>query len=63
MIGKGSSGKIYLVEKKSNNKLFAMKIQDKIKIIKNEALEKIKIENQILSQFNHPFLVKLHYSF
>ena len=63
LIGKGASGKIYLAEKNSNKKIFAIKSQNKMDILKKNNLEKIQIEKQILAQFNHPLLVKLHYSF
>lgn len=63
LIGKGSSGKIYLAEKISNKKIFAIKVQNKLHILQNNNLEKIQIEKKILAQFNHPLLVKLHFSF
>lgn len=35
----------------------------KHKIVKSNKIEHIKAEKKILSNFNHPFLVKLYYSF
>ena len=39
-----------------------MKIMKKHKIVKSNKIQHIKAEQKILSNFNHPFLVKLFYS-
>lgn len=62
-MGKGSFGEVYLVEKKSNQKLFAMKVLQKDKIINQNLVRYAKAERDVLSIVNHPFMVKLNYAF
>jgi serine/threonine protein kinase len=63
IIGKGSFGKVFLVEKKSDHKVFAMKSIRKDILIQNDQLESTKLEKEILMKANHPFLVKMMYIF
>ena len=63
LIGKGSFAKVYLVRKKSNQKLFSMKKLNK-PFIKNYKQEQHTINERILlSKMNYPFLVKLYCAF
>ncbi|KAM3145549.1 hypothetical protein pb186bvf_002323 [Paramecium bursaria] len=62
-LGKGSFGVVYLVAKKDDPKqLYAMKVLAKDKI-SSKLLPYVQAEKSILSVVDHPFIVKLHYSF
>lgn len=63
VIGKGSFGKVTLVRKKSDARLYAMKVLAKQNIIKRKQVEHTRTERNVLGRLNHPFIVKLHYAF
>lgn len=63
LLGKGSFGEVYLVEKKDTQEIFAMKALDKNKIAKNNLIKYAMTERNVLSLTNHPFIVKLNYAF
>jgi len=63
MIGKGTFGKVFLVEHASTHKLYAMKCIRKDIILENEQMENIQLEKDILRQIDHPFLVNMEYVF
>ena len=63
LLGKGAFGKVILSQKKSNQKLYAIKILKKKDVIENDQLEHTKAEKAILQHMNHPFLVGLEYAF
>lgn len=63
MIGKGTFGKVYLVEYIKNKEIYAMKCIRKDIIIDNEQFENIKLEKDILFQVEHPFIVNMEYVF
>jgi len=63
VIGKGTFGKVYLVEKKSDGKIYAMKSIRKDIMIENDQIESAKMEKKILLNNKHPFLVKMYYVF
>lgn len=72
LIGKGSFGEVYLVEKKETKILYAMKVLHKSKIMRNNWIFQILgnnltkyalTERNVLSISNHPFIVKLNYAF
>ena len=62
-IGEGSYGKVYLVKENGTDQLFAMKVFNKIKLSKENVEKYVFTERHVLSLLNHPFIVKLHYSF
>ena len=62
-IGKGSYGKVLLVEKKDDKKIYAMKILKKKAMIKRNQVTHIKTERKIMELVDHPFIVKLRYAF
>ena len=62
-LGKGSFGKVYLVQSKEDNSLYAMKVLNKKKIKEKDLIENSKVERIILSTLSFPFIVDLHYSF
>ena len=63
LIGKGSYGKVFLVQKKDDQKIYAMKILKKKAMIKRNQVNHIKTERKIMELIEHPFIVKLIYAF
>ena len=63
LLGEGSFGEVYLVEKKDNHKLFAMKIIAKDKIIAEDLVRYAITERNVMSTIKHPFIVSLCYAF
>ena len=63
VIGRGSFGKVFLVEKKDTKEVFAMKSLRKDVILDYDQVESTKLEKEILQQADHPFLVGMHYVF
>ena len=64
MIGKGSFGKVYMVNHKVENKIYAIKVLSKEAIIRRNEVKHIMTErNVLIKNLKHPFLIGLHYSF
>eukprot|EP01016_Furgasonia_blochmanni_P049640 TRINITY_DN7558_c0_g1_i8.p1 TRINITY_DN7558_c0_g1~~TRINITY_DN7558_c0_g1_i8.p1 ORF type:complete len:192 (-),score=46.58 TRINITY_DN7558_c0_g1_i8:356-931(-) len=64
IVGKGSFGKVILVEKKGvSNKLYAMKILKKDQIERRNQKVHTKAEREILENMESPFIIQLHYAF
>lgn len=63
VLGKGSFGKVFLVEKKDDHNLYAMKSLRKDVILENDQVESTKLEKEILLKAKHPFFVKMAYIF
>ena len=63
VIGKGSYAKVVMVKKIDTNEILALKILKKKKIEKKKKEKYISTERNILIECNHPFIVKLKYSF
>ncbi|KAF0684716.1 Aste57867_23317 [Aphanomyces stellatus] len=63
VIGKGSSGKVTLVRKKDNNKLYAMKMLSKINVNHRNPVEHTRSMRRFQSVAKHPYIVHLHYAF
>ncbi|KAJ1558286.1 hypothetical protein HK096_002505, partial [Nowakowskiella sp. JEL0078] len=63
VVGKGAFGRVRIVEKKDNKKLFALKYINKMQCIKMNAIQNIFRERAILEEVNHPFLVNLRFAF
>ncbi len=62
-LGRGSFGKVCLVEHVKNKELYAMKSLKKDILLSQEQVENALQEKQILSSIKHPFLVSLDYCF
>lgn len=66
VLGKGSFGKVVLVQKQNgveSGGLFAMKILKKTHLLKRGQIERTKTERKVLSVMDHPFIMKLHFAF
>jgi serine/threonine protein kinase len=63
MLGKGSFGEVYLVEKGTSKNYYAMKVLRKDRILNQNLTRYAKTERNVLSIMNHPFIVKLNYAF
>ncbi|KAM5563695.1 serine/threonine-protein kinase [Rosa sericea] len=63
IVGQGGFAKVYQVRKKGTSEIYAMKVMRKDKIMKNNLAEYMKFERDILTKVDHPFIVKLRYSF
>ena len=63
VIGRGSFGKVYLVQKKDTGAHYAMKALKKDHIIRRQQKQNTKSERIILEKLTHPFIVKLHFAF
>jgi len=63
VLGRGSFGKVMQVRKKTDGKVYAMKILKKRAIIARNQVEHTKAERKILESLQHPFLMTLRYAF
>lgn len=64
VVGKGAFGKVMLVRKKnSNGEIYAMKVLKKIVVAAKGQVEHTKSEKEILCEINHPYIVRLRFSF
>ena len=63
VIGKGSYGKVLLVKKNNDQKVYAMKVLKKKNMIKRKQVDHINTERKILEVIDHPFIIKLKYAF
>ncbi|XP_062505508.1 serine/threonine-protein kinase 32A-like isoform X2 [Corticium candelabrum] len=62
-IGGGSFGKVCIVKKKDTKEMYAMKYMSKTNIIAKKAGNDVLRELKILTTLDHPFLVRLWFSF
>ncbi|KRX02249.1 Protein kinase-like domain [Pseudocohnilembus persalinus] len=62
-LGQGSFGSVYLVQKKQDGKLYAMKTLRKEQVFGKNLVKYVRAEQEILSIMNHPFIVKLDSAF
>lgn len=63
VIGRGSFGKVCLVEYKNTGELYAMKSIKKDILIESEQIDNTLLEKKILQSVNHPFLCSLAFCF
>ncbi|KAJ1916150.1 hypothetical protein H4219_003952 [Mycoemilia scoparia] len=62
-IGRGSFGKVRIVEHKSTKKQYALKYINKDECIRMRALDHILRERELLVDLENPFIVNLRYAF
>ncbi|XP_038006229.1 serine/threonine-protein kinase 32A isoform X4 [Motacilla alba alba] len=62
-IGKGSFGKVCVVQKTDTKKMYAMKYMNKQRCVERNEVRNVFKELQIMQGLEHPFLVNLWYSF
>lgn len=63
LLGKGDVGRVYLVQNKEEEKLYAMKVLAKAEMIKRNKIKRVLTEQSILIASNHPFIVPLYHTF
>ena len=63
IIGRGSFGKVWLVQKLDTQKYYAMKIIKKSDALKNNQRIYMKNEKEIMQKLTCPFIVQLHFAF
>ena len=62
-LGRGAYGDVFLVEKNSDKKLYAMKQIQKRKLERERKEYQALIEKEMLSVLKHPAIIKLRYAF
>ncbi|KAI9228358.1 MAG: kinase-like domain-containing protein [Piptocephalis tieghemiana] len=63
VLGKGSFGKVMQVRKRDTNRIYAMKIIRKSRIVARSEVSHTLAERTVLARINHPFIVPLKFSF
>ncbi|EFA78543.1 protein kinase 3 [Heterostelium album PN500] len=63
VLGVGSFGRVFLVRKKDNQRLYAMKVLNKKEMMKKKQIAHTNTEKMVLSTMDHPFIVRLHFAF
>jgi len=64
VIGQGSFGKVFLVQKKgSDDTVFAMKVLKKDFVKQRRQIEHTRTERKVLGTVRHPFIVGMYYAF
>lgn len=63
LIGWGKYGRVMLVRKVSSQELYAMKVIKKSRVITGNQIAHTLSERAILSNTNHPFIIKMQFAF
>lgn len=63
ILGHGAFGKVFKCTRKGNPQEYAMKVLKKAFLYRNKHLKYAITECNILKQAEHPFVIKMHYSF
>lgn len=63
LLGAGSFGEVFLVERKSDKKLLAMKVLCKLKVADQDLERYALSERNIMATMKHPFISQLLYAF
>ena len=61
VLGRGTFGKVFLVELKATKKLYAIKSIRKDILLEYEQVESTMLEKQIMIEVDHPFLINMDY--
>ena len=62
-ISRGAYGRVVLAAKRTTRDLYAIKVVRKRDMRRKNQVHRIKVEREVMAEANHPFLVKLYYSF
>lgn len=63
VVGRGRYGKVLLVQKRTSQELYAMKVIKKSKVIQGNQIAHTLSERSVLSNTNHPFIIRMHFAF
>ena len=64
VIGKGSFGKVFLVQRRDNRgTVYAMKVLKKDFVKRRRQIEHTRTERKVLGTVKHPFIVAMHFAF
>lgn len=63
LLGEGSYSTVFLATERTSRKKYALKVLDKRHIIKEKKVQQVSREKEILSLIDHPFFVKLYFTF
>ncbi|KTG41208.1 hypothetical protein cypCar_00036556 [Cyprinus carpio] len=63
ILGEGSFSTVVLAKEHSTGKEYAIKILEKRHIMKENKAQYVKRERDIMSHLDHPFFVKLYFTF
>lgn len=63
IIGKGAFGKVFLVQHKLTQAIYAMKTIRKDVVLEQDFFSNLKLEKDILYNVEHPFIVSMDYVF
>ncbi|KAI8866580.1 kinase C-like protein [Ramicandelaber brevisporus] len=63
VIGRGSFGKVRIVERRDTKKLYALKYISKVDCVKMGGLKNVLRERLLLERLDHPLLVNLRFAF
>ncbi|QDZ22986.1 serine/threonine-protein kinase [Chloropicon primus] len=63
VVGQGAFGKVFQVRLKRTDEIYAMKVLKKSQILEKDHIDYMRVEREILTSVNHPFIVTLYNTF